>query len=199
VQEWEHQAVHRVLSLDDLTSPVASLHYRKPWGKNASESIYLFDQEAARAGIAYYAQYGQVQGIRRCLFSIWVSEKDSEETKQIIDKLNPKYEPKRTASFSGWWSDIEPTRLSKTYKDHPWVFAAYRESAHQRDDDLSYAAFLFRNHDRTVFGVKEWLGKDVLVRNDVLEKIAHRVVVDSRYRKSLISDDPDLPVLWRKR
>lgn len=116
----------------------------------------------------------------------------------MIDHLNPKYEPKRTASFSGWWSDIEPTRLSKTHKDHPWVFASYRESAHQRDDGLSYIAFLFRNEDRTVFGIKEWLGQDVLVRQDVLEKLAHRVVVDGQFRRSLVSDNPDLPALWKK-
>jgi hypothetical protein len=28
-----------------------------------------------------------------------------------------------------------------------------------------------------IFGVKERLGKDVTVRNDVLEKLAHRVVI----------------------
>lgn len=197
--EWEHQAVHKVTALDDLPHPVAVLYYRKPWGKNASESIYLFDQEAAKAGIAYYAEYGPTNSSRWFLFHIWVNEANREATQQIIDRLNPKYEPKRDASFSGWWSEIEPTRLSKTHKDHSWVFAVYRESGHERGDGLSYVAFLFRNQDRTMFGIKEWLGKDVLVRNDVLEKMAHRVVVDGKFRQSLLSDDPDLPVLWKKR
>jgi hypothetical protein len=39
----------------------------------------------------------------------------------------------------------------------------------------------------------------VIVREDVLEKMAHRVVIDSEFRKGLVSDDPDLPLLWRKR
>src|SRR5262245_40180712 len=87
MQEWEHQAVHRVSSLDDLTPPVVALAFQKPWGKNASESIYLFDQEAGKVGIAYYAEYGEIQGIRRCLFSIWVSEMNREATQAIIDSL----------------------------------------------------------------------------------------------------------------
>jgi len=196
--EWEHQAVHRVALLDDLPKPVSKLYFRKPWGKNRSESIYLFDQEAARAGIAYFAEYGQGQSSRWFVFSIWVSENDQEETQRIIDRLNPPYQPKRTASFNGWWSDIEPTRLAKTHRDHPWVFAEYRESGHQREDGLSYVTFLFRNEDRTVFGIKEWLGNDVLIRQDVLKKLAHRVVVDSEFRRSLVSEDPDLPGLWKK-
>ena len=50
--------------------------------------------------------------------------------------------------------------------------------------------FLFRNNrDRTVFGIREW--KD-LVQHD-LRKMATRVVQDIAYRRSLISDDPELP------
>jgi hypothetical protein len=172
--------------------------YRKPWGKDAAESIYLFDQEAARAGIAYYAEYG-AGSHRWPAFSIRVSEKDRDAVQQIIDRLNPIREAMKPARVSGWWAEIEPTRLSKAYQDHPWVFAVYRESSHQRDDGLTYVAFLFRNEERTLFGVREWLGKDVAVRNDVLEKLAHRVVIDAEYRRSLVSDDPDLPLLWKKR
>jgi hypothetical protein len=198
VPEWEHQAVHKVETLADLPQPVTTLFYRKPWGKNPSESIYLFDQQAAKAGIDYYAEYGQAASSRWFLFHIWVNEANREATQRIIDQLNPEYKPKRTATVSGRWSEIEPTRLAKTHKDHPWVFADYRESSSERGDGLNYVAFLFRDQDRKIFGIKEWLGKDVLVRNDVLEKMAHRVVVDSKYRKSLVSDDPDLPVLWKK-
>jgi hypothetical protein len=170
--------------------------YRKPWGKDAAESIYLFDQEAARSGIVYYAEYGSG---RWPAFSIWVSEMDRHAVQQVIERLNPRHEPSRTGRCSGWWTEIEPTRLSKANTDHPWVFAAYRESRSERDDGLTYVAFLFRNEERTVFGVKEWLGADVLVRNDVLEKMAHRVVIDSAFRKSLVSDDSDLPLLWKRR
>lgn len=198
-QEWEHQAVHRVSSLDEIPEPVALLHFSKPWGKNPSESIYLFDQEVAKADIAYYAENRQLEGSRWFVFHIWVNEKDQEAIQQIIDRLNPKYQPKRTANFSGWWSEIEPTRLSKAYQKLPWVFAVYRESRSQRGDGLNYAAFLFRNDDRTVFGIKEWLGKDVIVRNDVLEKMAHRVITGKEFRNSLVSDDPDLPLMWDKR
>jgi hypothetical protein len=197
-QGWEHQAVHRVSSLENLPPPVVTFLYRKPWGKDTAESIYLFDQEAARAGIAYYAEYGAGSS-RWPAFSIWVNEKDREAVREIIERLNPPYRPKRSARFSGWWCEIEPTRLSKSSKDHPWVFAIYRESGSQRDDGMSYTAFLFRDRDRTVFGVKEWFGVNVIVKNDVLEKLAHRVVTDAEFRRSLLSDDPDLPLLWKKR
>jgi hypothetical protein len=187
-----------VASLADLRGAVASFRYTTPRGKDPAESIYLFDQEAARSGIAYHAEFGCGPS-RWPAFSIWVSEKDKDATQQIIDHLNPKYQPQRTGRFSGYWSEVEPARLSGAYQDHPWVFAVYRESSSQRDDGLSYVAFLFRNEERTVFGVKEWLGKDILVRNDVLEKMAHQVVTDRAFRNSLVSNDPDLPMLWKKR
>jgi hypothetical protein len=197
-QEWEHQAVHGVSSLDELPPPVVAFLYNKPWGKDAAQSIYLFDQEAARTGIAYYAEYGAGSS-RWPAFSISVSERHKDAVRQIIERLNPKYKPRRTPRFSGWWTEIEPTRLSKAYGDHPWAFAVYSESCSQRDDGLTYTAFLFRNNERTVFGLKEWVGENVIVRHDVLEKMAHRVVIDGVFRRSLVSDDPELPLLWRKR
>jgi hypothetical protein len=105
----------------------------------------------------------------------------------------------RTSADRPVWSEIKPTRLSKAYQDHPWVFAVYRESRRERDDGQDYTAFLFRDEDRTAFGVKEWLSKDVDVKNDVLENMAHRVVTDAKFRRSLLSDDTDLPLPWRKR
>jgi hypothetical protein len=93
-----------------------------------------------------------------------------------------------------WW-EIKPLPLSRTYKDHPWVFAIYQES--NRPDGQHYLAFLFRNQQRTVFGIREWLGKLPPLR-DVLPKMAYRVVTDPEYRKELVSADPDLPEMWRK-
>jgi hypothetical protein len=187
-----------VTSPDNLQPPVTSLVYRKPWGKDAAESIYLFDQEAARAGIVYHAEYPPASG-RWYSFSILVSGADRDRVQEIIDRLNPPRRRKRKTRFCGWWTPIKPTRLSKTYKGHSWRFAAYRESSFDRDDGLRYTAFLFRNQDRTVFGVREWLGNDVLVWNDVLAKMAHRIVIDREFRNSLVSGDPDLPQLWKRR
>jgi hypothetical protein len=187
-----------MVTLADLPTPVVSLRYTKPWGKDAAESIYLFDQEAAKAGFVYHAEYS-AQSSRWFAFLISVNEQHADATRQIIDKLNPKRTGVRSARFSGWWTAIEPTRLSKAHQDHPWTFAAYHESGRQREDGQRYTAFLFRNDDRTAFGVREWLGNDVLVTNAVLEKMAHRVVTEVAFRNSLLSDDPDLPLLWKKR
>ena len=38
-------------------------------------------------------------------------------------------------------------------KQH-WAFAFYYETPSERDDGLWYEAFLFRDEDRTVFGLK---------------------------------------------
>ena len=66
-----------------------------------------------------------------------------------------------------------------------------------RSDGQDYEAFLFRNQQRTVFGIHEWLGESPQSRN-LLPKMAYRVVTDPEYRKKLISDDPDLPEMWKK-
>src|SRR5438105_1042284 len=68
------------------------------------------------------------------------------------------------------WHEIEPLPLSKAYRDHPWVFAVYEEW--NRPDGKPYRAFLFRNGDRTVFGIREWfaLGEPAV---EALRKLAH--------------------------
>ena len=67
-----------------------------------------------------------------------------------------------------------------------------------RDDGQRYVAFLFRNAERTVFGIREWLGNKALVRNDALERMAHRIVTESDYRREFISDDLDLIEMWKR-
>jgi len=83
------------------------------------------------------------------------------------------------------------------YKDrnHPRLFAQYLETPSEREDGNYYPAFLFRKEDRTVFGVKEfweWPRAD-------LRDLATHVVLDAEFRKTLISDDPMLPKMWKKR
>src|SRR5262245_54762638 len=87
--DWVHQAVHRISCLDELPPPFVALLYRIPWGKVAAQGIYLFDQEVARSGIVYYAEYGPGSSLCRT-FSIWVSEKNQEVVRRIIERLNPK-------------------------------------------------------------------------------------------------------------
>jgi hypothetical protein len=101
---------------------------------------------------------------------------------------------KRTALHSSplfrhLWG-LEPLRLSHAHKDHPWVFAIYEEWG--GPDGQTYEAFLFRNQQRTVFGIHEY------PRRVLLQKMAYRVVTDAEYRKKMISDDPDLPKMWKK-
>jgi hypothetical protein len=186
-----------VPSPHDLPAPVVSILYCKPSGKDAAEGIYLFDQEAAKMGFRYHAEYSATSS-RWYVFTITVSHSDRSAAQRIVEQLNPPHTAKRERFF-GWWVHVEPMRLAKTHRGHPWIFAVYRESAYQRDDGLNYTTFLFRDKKWKVFGVREWLGNEVAVRNDFLEKMAHRVVADESFRRSLVSDDPDLPLMWKKR
>ncbi len=97
----------------------------------------------------------------------------------------------------GHWSAINPSKiiLEKVNGEYPWMFAIYCESPYERDDGHSYAALLFRNSDRTVFGIKEYFDG---YHFDTLHKLARLVVGETTLRNSLISDDPDLPRLWKR-
>ena len=98
-------------------------------------------------------------------------------------------------SQRGIWYELKPKNLAKKDRNHPWLFAHYLETPSEREDGNYYEAFLFRNEDRTVFGVKEyWDWSRVNLRD-----LATRVVLDAELRKSLISDDPMLPKMWKKR
>jgi hypothetical protein len=94
------------------------------------------------------------------------------------------------------WCEIEPLR---NRRKHDWVFALYHEMPTERDDGQWYEAFLFRNEARTVFGLKEQLGDNPSRHFRDYRAMATRVIKDKRFRNSLISDDPDLPRLWKKR
>ena len=94
--------------------------------------------------------------------------------------------------MAGLWIDIEP----KVKRKHSWVFAWYYEFPSDRPDARWYAAFLFRDIDRTIFGIREYYD-DLPHQNDV-RHLATRVVVDNELRKSLISDRPELPKWWKR-
>lgn len=95
----------------------------------------------------------------------------------------------------GMWHDIKP--LSPRRSEGEWVFALYYETPDERADNLWYEAFLFRNDDRTVFGRRETTGSHLRHVHDY-RAMATRIMNDRDFRKSLISDDPDLPRMWKR-
>lgn len=194
--DWEHQATHMAKSYEALPQPTTRLSFSTIWGKTPSEAIYQFDQAMARLSTPYFAEFEG--GRRQYTFTIFVAEPAATEVQKIIATLQPPPTPIRSTRFKGWWSDIEPTRLSKAYHDHPWLFAVYKETASDREDGMQYIAFLFRNKERTIFGIREWLGSDSQINHDVLERMAHRVVTDVEYRRPFISKDPDLIEMWKR-
>lgn len=91
-------------------------------------------------------------------------------------------------------SEFLPKNLGKHHQKHEWIFAEYFEHPEQREDKKSYRAFVFRNKSRTVFGLKEFYNEP---KND-FRALAAKVVSDDRFRESFISDDEDLPKLWKR-
>ena len=99
-----------------------------------------------------------------------------------------------TQSNHGYWCEIIPARLSKKDRNHNWIFAVYWEYSAFRNDKQEYRAFLFRNDDRTIFGLKEYLS----VQPVDYRKLATHVIQDKEFRQLFISSDPDLPKIWKR-
>ena len=96
----------------------------------------------------------------------------------------------------GHWLEVKPV-ISRRLR-HPWIFAFYYEIPSERDDNLWYEAFLFRNEDRTVFGLKKQVGNHLSRHFHDYRAMATRVLNDKEFRTSLISNDPVLPRMWKR-
>lgn len=98
-------------------------------------------------------------------------------------------------SKRGSWLNVAPARISKKDPNNSWIFAAYMEYPEEREDANYYKAFLFRNEERTVFGIKEFRASSIID----FRKLATRILQDKSFRDSLVSDDADLPKIWKRR
>lgn len=96
----------------------------------------------------------------------------------------------------GNWYEIKP--LSRKRSQHQWIFSLYLEYPSERDDGLWYEAFLSRNEDRTVFGLKERVGDHLSRHFHDYRAMATRVLNDKEFRTPLISDEPNLPRMWKR-
>jgi hypothetical protein len=92
----------------------------------------------------------------------------------------------------GRWYEIKP----KAARKHPWVFAYHCEWTSERADNRMHGTFLFRDADRATFGIREYWD-DLPHMNDI-RYLATRVVVDKGLRESMISDNPQLPIWWKR-
>lgn len=81
---WRKQAMHAV---DDATQlgELVELSFMCPFGQSAAESIYLFDQEMARAGIRYCPE---LRGsLRFPRFSLLVPADCADAVRAIITQI----------------------------------------------------------------------------------------------------------------
>ncbi|MGV8123868.1 MAG: hypothetical protein AB2L14_29310 [Candidatus Xenobiia bacterium LiM19] len=185
----------------EIPGPHEVICFFVTWAKSIEESIYHLDQVMAQYGISFFIDNAFMLSKRHYEFKVSVSRIRLEDAKEAILLMKNRYA--RPSDYTaeevrGFWSPIEPQGLSRKDHDHPWEFYSYSESSNRRDDDMDYNAFLFSDRERTVFGIREWLGNDWPHRN-LLEKMAAKIVYNEDYRKSLISDDPDLPEMWKRR
>ena len=97
-------------------------------------------------------------------------------------------------SRSTYLSEFQARNLAKHNQKHEWLFAQYAEGPEHRLDGKSYKVFVFRNKQRTVFGMKEYWGEGSVD----FRQLAARVVADQNFRETLISDDEDLRKIWKK-
>lgn len=100
------------------------------------------------------------------------------------------------------WCSIEPAKVKRSFRDHPWVFAYYFQSPDEREDGKWYHAVLFRNEDRTEFGAYELVAADVTVpdfeKRCDKRRIAAKIITDAEFRKQLLRESSDLRDLWRR-
>jgi hypothetical protein len=94
----------------------------------------------------------------------------------------------------GVWYLIEP-RTGK--REHNWRFAYYVETPSERGDGQWLEALYFRNANRTQFGKLEVLAPNLYGLDS--RSIATKMVKDKDYRERYLSDEPDLPRMWKKR
>lgn len=93
----------------------------------------------------------------------------------------------------GIWSYLNPIVKQK----HHWIFAKYIETPSERDDGQWYTVLHFRDENRTVFGIVEFIRE--LQGDRRLLVMAKRIVADAEFRKSLISNDKTLKTWWKKK
>jgi hypothetical protein len=85
VAEWRKQATHAVEALTELTGELVRVHYHSPFGQKPGESIYRFDQEAARSSLRYFAELG---GYRRApVFTLHVPVDQAAAVQAIVARL----------------------------------------------------------------------------------------------------------------
>ena len=203
-ESWESRSSHSIDRTALLGEKIVTLSYTGPWGKDASERIYLLDQAFADADIKYAVEVSSREW--RLSFSIFVLDSCRLKAADIINKLEKMYrpstQPQRVQAESipqhrETLKVIIPENLPVHLKDNLWEFAIYTQYDNQRSylSDMVYRALIFRNINHTVYGIKEWDGNGAPLS---LNKMARRIVVDDEFRQSLITEDPKVPEIWEK-
>ena len=96
-----------------------------------------------------------------------------------------------------YFTEVKPVKTKQSTESKKWHFMLYQESSSERDDEIDYCAFLFRDSDRSLFGIKEFFGDDI-PHMSKFRDLATKVVIDTSFRKALLSESSELPELWKR-
>ncbi|HEY3325241.1 MAG TPA: hypothetical protein VGP72_32615 [Planctomycetota bacterium] len=196
VRNWQKQALHSVPA-SELQCPI-TIDYLSPYGKHFDQAIYAFDQKAAHSHLRY--AISSISGNHRWGYNIQmlVSEGSADIARTIVRQLAPPPRGKRRFKVDHSWTDL----LKPDDADfNGWHVALYQEYPDQRRDGQRYYALLFRDEERTQFGIQEFLGTDLLQQQWPMRRwreLAVRANHDPKFRRQLLSNDPDLPKMWRR-
>ncbi|MDQ7827234.1 MAG: hypothetical protein RDV48_30855 [Candidatus Eremiobacteraeota bacterium] len=163
--------------------------------KLRSEQIYLLDQALAAHRIPYFTSLVS----KGHALDIVINQGQAEAVRAIIDELQKSPDHiVRITSRIGDWCELEPQGLPRHLMSHQWEFAVYYEYPDNLDFSLRKTEFLFTNNSRTVFGIREWYGDD-RPNHNALGKMATKIIMDEKFRNTLISADPNLQLKWKDR
>ncbi len=82
----QRRAQHMVGSAAELPQPVSAIDYAGVFGEEAEHNIYLFDQEMARLGVRYFAEY-HGRRLRTSRFTIYVPEEHAAAVAAVAARL----------------------------------------------------------------------------------------------------------------
>lgn len=153
--------------------------------------LRLGDRQAASGG----SLTGQPRGARPPAFLLQGGQSGRPETEWSTAGIAMK----TLKTHSGTWTELAPigTAPKRSVSPREWVFALYCEAPSNREDGQWYQLVLFRHVDRSLYGVKEWLSA-TLPPLGFFHDFAAEIIRDKALRKSLLSDDPTLPDLWKR-
>lgn len=200
IVEWSKRATHMCEDATGVPSPRTTLYFSGFWDDSSEANIYKLDQELARAQIAYFASPSPpAKWHRGFSFDVIVFAGRAADARHIIESIQkPAVPPVTRGPVTGFCREIDAKGLSKNAaRELTWRFAVYHEWSSERDDGRTYEALIMHDSERNLWGMKEWLDPDI-PHFCIVQKLVDRIARERDAYKEFLSDDLDIPKMWRR-